>query len=165
MIEKVESHWQIPSEMHNLRADQYLARRIGRISRTRASSIIEAKDFLLDGRAVKSSSRVKSGQRATIRRLPPDHVDDVNDFDVKIIYEDNDILVVDKPPHLSIHPTANCLYKTLTHWLRKNFAGKIHPCHRIDKETSGVVVCAKNPKVESAIKKNFMYGHVQKKPI
>ena len=73
------------------------------------------------------------------------------------------MLVVNKPAGLSIHPTANCLYKTLTHWLRTQFPStKINPCHRIDKETSGLVVCAKNRSVEATLKKAFMTGDVEK---
>jgi 23S rRNA pseudouridine1911/1915/1917 synthase len=163
MDEKVESNWYIGNDMHGLRADQYLARRIGRISRERAHSIILARDFLIDNRIVKPSSRVKSGQRATLKRFAPDATSDIENFSIEKIYEDNNILVVSKPPGLNIHPTANCLYKTLTFWLRSNYPGeKIHPCHRIDKETSGIVVCAKNRPAESLIKTAFMRGEVQK---
>lgn len=150
--------------MHGLRADQYLQRYIGRISRERAQRIILAQDFLIDDKVVvKLSSRVRMGQKATLFRFAPDRMEDINDFHVGIVYEDKDILVVDKPCGLAIHPTANCLYKTLTHWLRTHYHGKrINPCHRLDKETSGLVVCAKNRASESSIKTAFMNGHVAK---
>lgn len=162
-MEKVRSSWPVSSDMHGLRADQCLKRRIGRISRARAQRIIKAQEFLLDGRPVKLSTRVKEGQLATLIRRAPDEKDDIENFKVEIVYEDNNILVVNKPYGLNIHPSANCLYKTLTHWLRVNFpAQKINPCHRIDKETSGLVVCAKNRLFESKIKSLFMRGGIKK---
>ena len=149
--------------MHGLRADQYLKRRIGRISRARVQSIIESSDFMLDNVAVKKSSRVKGGQTATLKRWAPDASIDVDGFTVEIVFDSDDLLVVNKPPGLSIHPSANCLYKTLTHWLRKNYPGqKINPCHRLDKETSGLLICAKNRLIESKIKRAFMLGLVKK---
>ncbi len=162
-MQRVQSSWAVPSPMHGLRADQCLQRRIGRISRARAQRIIKAEDFLLDGLPVKLSLRVKEGQIATLIREAPDRDEDVNDFSVAIVYEDSQILVVNKPFGLSIHPSANCLYKTLTHWLRTNYPGqKINPCHRIDKETSGLVICAKDRAIEGKIKHLFMKGQVAK---
>jgi 23S rRNA pseudouridine1911/1915/1917 synthase len=160
---KVLSHWQIPADMHGLRADQCLQRRIGRISRARAQRIILAHDFLVDQQAIKPSFRVKSGQKVSLKRFAPDFPTDIDQFFIEKIFENDDLLIVNKPPGLSIHPSANCLYKTLTYWLRKNFPRmKINPCHRLDKETSGIVVCAKNRATEGIIKKSFMVGYVKK---
>ncbi|HXW53893.1 MAG TPA: RluA family pseudouridine synthase [Myxococcota bacterium] len=160
---KVSTRFRVSPDMHGLRADQYLMRRIGWISRARAQRIILAKDFLLDNLPIKPAARVKSGQEATLMRFAPDRSNDVDDFLVETIFVDDDLLVVNKPAGLSIHPSANCLYKTLTHWLRKNYPGqKINPCHRLDKETSGLVVCAKNRQAESMIKSSFMRGLVHK---
>lgn len=162
-IEKVSSTWTIPKDMQGLRADQYLVRYIGRLSRSRAQRIISAGDFLLDDQMPKTSSRVREGQKATLRRFAPDEKTDVANFFVPVLLEDDDVLVINKPAGLSIHPSANCLYKTVTYWLKTRYPGhKIHPCHRLDKETSGIVVCAKNKKAESRIKKAFMHGLVQK---
>lgn len=160
---RVSSNWLVPNEMQGLRVDQYLQRHVGRISRERAQRIILAKDLLVDGNAVKLSSRVRAGQKITLMRFAPDSREDIEDFDVDIVHDDDDVVVINKPAGLSIHPTANCLYKTLTHWLRTRFPDeKINPCHRIDKETSGLVVCAKNRQAESLIKKAFMRGEVSK---
>jgi 23S rRNA pseudouridine1911/1915/1917 synthase len=161
--DKVASQWLITPDMHGLRADQYLKRYIGRISRSRVQRIILAQDFLIDDQAIKPSGRVRNGQRAILKRFAPDQKNDIDSFSVEILFENDDLLVINKPPGLSIHPSANCLYKTLTHWLRTNYPGqKINPCHRIDKETSGIVVCAKNRAAESHVKKGFMHGKVQK---
>lgn len=160
---KVSSSWSIPNDMHGLRADQYLARRIGRISRQRAKRIIAAQDFLLDGMVVKASSRVRNGQRATLKRFAPDSRSDIKNVDVRVVFEDDHVLVVNKPAGLTIHPSANSLYKTLTYFLRTRYLEqKINPCHRLDKETSGIVVCAKTRWAEREIKIAFMNSQVSK---
>jgi 23S rRNA pseudouridine1911/1915/1917 synthase len=159
----VENHWHIPHDMNGLRADSYVQRKIGRISRMRAQRIIVAKDFLLDGKPTKPSRRVRFGQKASLRRFAPDDVSSVDELLIEEVYSDGSLLVLNKPPHLAVHPSANCLFKTLTHWLKKNFAGqKIHPCHRIDKETSGLIICAKNRETDAFIKRSFMQGRVKK---
>jgi 23S rRNA pseudouridine1911/1915/1917 synthase len=80
------------------------------------------------------------------------------------VIEDNiDFVVVDKPAHLAVHPTARHLYQTLTHWFRIHFPDdRPHPCHRLDRETSGVLVAAKSDRAQSEIKRAFMNGTVQK---
>src|SRR5580704_795437 len=120
-INKVSCHWLVKKEFAGLRVDTYLKQHIGRISRTRVQRIIKAHDFLLNDKTLKPSARVYDGQRATLLRYAPDDKKDIDDFTVKILYEDEGILVVDKPAGLSIHPNANCLYKTLTYWLRTTF--------------------------------------------
>lgn len=160
---KVSSSWVVPHNAHGLRADQYLKRHIGRISRSRVQRIIRAKDFCLDHQDIKISSRVRSGQLATLSRFAPDHESDLDGFKVEIIFEDEDLLVLNKPSGLSVHPTANCLYRTLTYWLRQHYPHqRINPCHRLDKETSGIIICAKNSRSESEIKTAFMHSLVSK---
>lgn len=162
-MNKLENSWPVPSHLEGLRADQYLTLKIKRISRCKAKAIIDQGDFLLNDKMIKPSFRVRQGQKATLRRFPPDMKDDIKKFDVKVIYEDEDILIINKPAFLNIHPTANCLYRTLTYWLKVNYPKKkINPCHRLDKETSGIVVCAKTRPVESQIKKLFMNNQVNK---
>jgi 23S rRNA pseudouridine1911/1915/1917 synthase len=82
---------------------------------------------------------------------------------VKIVFEDVNWLVVDKPADLVVHPTANNLHHTLTGWLKQYAPGEpIHPCHRLDRETSGLLVCAKNRIAESSLKTAFQRGIVKK---
>jgi 23S rRNA pseudouridine1911/1915/1917 synthase len=160
---RVQNSWPIPADMAGLRADQYLVRRVGRISRERAQRIIESQDFLINDQVIKPSTRVKYGQTATLKRFAPDAKDDISEFDVRVIYEDDNLLVVQKPAGLNIHPSANSLYKTLTFWLKSHYPGQhLRPCHRIDKETSGLVLCAKNKRTDSVIKKSFSRNEVDK---
>src|SRR5690348_16366357 len=116
--ERLSSHWLVRSDMEGLRADTYLQRMLGCISRARAQRIIKAQDFLLDGQEVKFSKRVKEGQKATLMRFAPDTYDLLNNISMQVIFQDQQLIVVNKVDGISIHPSANCLYKTLTHWLR-----------------------------------------------
>src|SRR6516225_9965538 len=114
----VQSNWLVPPDLHGLRVDQYLQRKIGRISRSRAQRIIESADFLLDGCRVKVSQRVKYGQKVTLIRLSPDSPHDIKGLHIPVVFENNDFIILNKPAGLSMHPSANCLFKTLTYWLR-----------------------------------------------
>lgn len=162
-MKKISCHWIVPNHRNKVRADIYLKQHIGRISRNQAAKIIDNHDFLLNDQISKPSTKVFSGQKVTLWRAPPDDKNDIDNVDISILYEDDNILAINKPAGLTIHPTANCLYKTLTYWLKVTYPKvKINPCHRIDRDTSGIVICAKNKITESKIKKAFMYGHVNK---
>ncbi len=96
-------------------------------------------------RSLRKSTRVRAGQRLFARRPVPDP--DVELPEPSVLFEDDDLLVLDKPPGLAIHPTATRFRATVTHWL----AGRARPVHRLDVETSGVLVCARGAEVERAL--------------
>lgn len=154
--------WTIAGDHSGIRADHYLAGRIGRISRTRAKQIILCGDFRRQDGDLKPSQTLKAGEVVHLWRFPPNE-DELDLLSVGVLFEDEDWLVVDKPPNLAVHPTARYLHHTLTGWL-KNYAPDvpIHPCHRLDRETSGVLVCAKNRIAEAALKTCFQRGEVEK---
>ena len=159
---KVVQRWKIPDFLNGIRADHYLVHHVGRISRNKAQKIIASGDFRLEHQILKSSKRLKAGDPVELWRTPPDSPK-IQNLRVSILYEDSQFLVIDKPAHLAIHPSARYLYQTLTHWLKINYPNQpIHPCHRLDRETSGVLVCSKDAQTESNIKRAFMNGAVQK---
>ncbi len=160
---RVCQKWPIPSDAFGLRADLYLQRKMGRISRNRAQKIILNQDFLLNNQPIKSSQKVKVGEMACLWRFAPDEPDSIKDFNVEVIYEHKDFLVLNKPHGLNIHPSAKSLYKTLTFWLKVNYPNfKINPSHRLDKDTSGVVICSKNKVTDALLKKQFLKKQVKK---
>ncbi len=97
---------------------------------------------------------------------------------IKVLYEDKDILVLNKPAGLTVHPDGKTNEKTLTDWLLKKYPslknvgelaryeGKVIPrpgiVHRLDKETSGVLIIAKNQKIFEYLKKEFQERRVKK---
>jgi len=99
---------------------------------------------------------VRAGQRLFARRPVPDA--GVAVAAPTVLFEDPDLLVLDKPPGLAVHPTATRYLTTVTHWL----AGRAHPVHRLDVETSGVLVCAKTRETERALIDAFFTRDVRK---
>lgn len=162
-IERLSQTWQLPPDSSKLRADVYLQRYIGRISRNRAQRIILAKDFLIDDKMAKPSQKIRPGQKATLWRYAPDNPQDIENIKVNAVFENEDFLVVVKPPCLDVHPNAHTLYKSLTFWLKENYPQeRLTLCHRLDKETSGLIICAKNVSTDSFIKKMFFRKQIKK---
>lgn len=156
----------VPSELDGQRADVALAWKVRRLSRTRARAIIERGDLRTStDLALKPASRVVAAQDLVLWRLPPDDPVDEDAAPPRVIAERDGLLVVDKPGDLAVHPSARYLHRTLTAWLRQRAAdgaAVAHPCHRLDRETSGVLVCARGRDVERRVKGAFMRGDVKK---
>lgn len=154
--------WVVAHEHHGSRADIYLSTKIGRLSRTKAKRIIEAGDFRKRDELLRPSQVMHYGEIVRLWRLPPEE-EQLDMTSVGVVFEDNHWLVVNKPPDLAIHPTARYLNHTLTGWLKYYAPGvPVHPCHRLDRETSGIVMCAKHRKAERTLKIAFQNGEVRK---
>ena len=146
-----------------MRADVYIKTRMGRSSRALVHRILDRGEIRMDGQPLPASKRLRGGEKLELWRIKPDDPSDLDGMWVEIIENHEDFLAINKPPGLAIHPTAKDLHKTLTYWLQVNYPNEpIHPCHRLDRETSGIILCAKNKKAESAIKKSFEQGLIKK---
>lgn len=145
------------------RLDRYLAEKIRRLSRTRIQRIIK-EDLLWDGpRPLKPSTLVWPGLAFRLRRQRDP--EPVCERDFGVAYEDEKILVVDKPAGLPVHPSARYFHHTLTAVLRERQpeGEKWDIAHRLDRETSGLVACGKLPEATRALKDLFSRaGAVQK---
>lgn len=152
----------VPKEFAGWRADLFIANRIPRLSRTRIQKIVRVAGFDAAGRPLKPHRILSAGETITLYRPRPDEPPVQRFFDV--LYEDNDILAVDKPAGLPVHPTARYHLNTLTALLRERYGNeKPSLAHRIDSETSGIVLCAKNKDVESALKVMFAKRAIEKR--
>ncbi len=138
-----------------LRLDRFIARRLPRVSRARASRL-EVVDLADPSRAFKKSSPVRAGMVLFVSRPMPDEPDALPE--PTVVHEDAELLVLDKPPGLAAHPTASRYRATVTHWL----AGRAQIVHRLDLETSGVLVCAKTPETERTLKEAFAGREMKK---
>ena len=106
--------------------------------------------FFADGTPILANRRVEAGQVISFE-LPPEGegVAPQDDIPVDVVYEDAFALVVEKPPHLAVHPTLNYPLDTLANgyaaWaLRQGRSPVFRPVNRIDKDTSGLVLAAQN---------------------
>ena len=154
------------------RLDAYLAAAHPAISRSRWKQLIEAGHVLLNGVAVrKSNTALSSGSELRCDLPEPEPVGLVaTDIPLAILYEDADLIVLNKPAGLVVHPApghaADTLVNALLHHCSdlQGIGGELRPgiVHRLDKDTSGVLVVAKNEAAVAALVAQFSSHFVQK---
>ena len=151
----------VPSECAGWRLDHFLKRRIGRLSRTRIQSIIGDQIFFSDGRTVRPAAPVRAGETIWLRRPAPIEPDVPRHFEV--LYEDPSVLCIDKPAGLPMHTTAKFWRNTLTALLRERYPGqRMDVAHRIDRETSGVLLIARGHDAASFLTRAFARRAIEK---
>jgi 23S rRNA pseudouridine1911/1915/1917 synthase len=144
----------VPAETNGARLDRALVQLFPDRSRSAMARLIEEGHVSVNGRpAVKTSLRVEEGQTIEVDFPPPEPATvESQDLPLTILYEDADIVVIDKPAGLVVHPAAGHRDQTLVNALLfhvrdlSGVGGEIRPgiVHRLDKETSGVMIIAKN---------------------
>jgi len=154
----------VGSEAAGGRLDAFVAGQLRDTSRTRIQRAIEDGDVLVNEHTAKSSYRVRAGDRVEIDLPEPPPVElRPEPIPLDVVYEDDDLVVVDKPAGLVVHPGAGQEAGTLANALVYHFnrlsgsAGRIRPgiVHRIDKETSGLLVVAKNDVAHEKLSEQF----------
>jgi len=154
-----------PDEAGN-RLDRVLASRFGDLSRSRLKRLVEAGQVQLDGKAVSDPAfKVKASQVFTVTVPPPESgAIEPQAMDLKILFEDAHILVLDKPAGLVVHPAPGNPDRTLVNALIAHcgdslvgIGGVKRPgiVHRLDKDTSGVMVIAKTEATHRALSADF----------
>lgn len=144
----------IPEEAAGERLDKWIASLDIGLTRSAVQGLIEDGRILVGGKAVVKNYRTKPGQMVVIQIPPPEEIEIVpQDIPLEILYEDNDLLVVNKPKGMVVHPAAGNYDHTLVNALMfhcegslSGINGVIRPgiVHRIDKNTSGLLIVAKN---------------------
>jgi 23S rRNA pseudouridine1911/1915/1917 synthase len=157
----LELTFRVAREYAGWRADRFIANRIPRLSRTRVQRILKKFAFDEAGKQVKPNRVLREGEKITVYKMPPDEPDTPLHFDV--IYEDEWLMAVDKPAGLPVHPTARYLKNTLTGLLEERY-GPDRPIltHRLDAETSGIVLCSRGLESERLVKRMFAQRKVKK---
>lgn len=149
-----------------LRIDRFLADKMPRISRNRIQMAADAGALFVNDRAVKSNYKVKPGDRVALKlERPPYELEIIpEEIPLDIVYEDPYLLVVNKQPGLVVHPGhgnyTGTLVNALAYHLRddKNYDAndpRLGLVHRIDKETSGLLLVAKNAEVRTHLSRQF----------
>lgn len=149
-----------------LRIDKFLMNRIENATRTRIQAAADAGNILVNGKATKSSYKVKPGDVITIvlTHPPRDREIKPENIPLNIVYEDDDLVIVNKPPGLVVHPGYGNYSGTLVNGLMYHFqhlplfkSGEARPglVHRIDKDTSGIMILGKNEVAMSKLAKQF----------
>jgi len=153
------------------RLDTVVSAHLPECSRSFAAARIREGDFIIDGNLKKPGYRVKTGETITGQIPPPETIDyDPEPIDLDILYEDKDIIVVNKQPGLVVHPAPGHYTGTLVNGLLyhcpdiEGIGGKIRPgiVHRLDKDTSGVIVVAKNDAAHNHLSDQFKSRETKK---
>ena len=149
-----------------LRIDKFLTDKIANISRNRIQDAADTGNILVNGKAVKSNYKIKPNDEISIvLSYPPINIEIIpQDIPIRILYEDSEIIIVDKQAGLVVHPGVGNFEGTLLNavafHLKDNPAfdpndANVGLVHRIDKDTSGILLLAKTPDAKTKLSKQF----------
>ena len=153
------------------RLDRYVAARLGDLSRTMVQRLIDDGCITLNGVACQASHKIGPGDMIVVRVPPPTPTElSAEDIPLTIVYEDSDLIVIDKPAGLVVHPAAGHGSGTLVNALLgyvpdlEGIGGEVRPgiVHRLDKNTSGLMVAAKNDRALHYLQQQFKARTVKK---
>ncbi len=149
-----------------VRIDKYLFERIVNASRNRIQTAADAGFVMANGKPVKSSNKVKPLDVLTVMMDRPKYDNDIvpEDIPLDIVYEDDDLMVINKPAGLVVHPGCGNYHGTLVNaiaWHLRDVPSynpndpQVGLVHRIDKDTSGLLVVAKTPDAKTSLGLQF----------
>jgi 23S rRNA pseudouridine1911/1915/1917 synthase len=165
------SHLRVSAEDAGERLDRYLATRLPELSRTRIQELIAEERVLVAGQPARASHRVAEGESVQIEVLSRSPLAaEAEDIPIELLYEDDDIVVVNKPAGMIVHSGAGqsrgTLVNALLHRLGtlSSTAGPIRPgiVHRLDRGTSGTLVVARNDAAHRSLSEQFGAREVEK---
>ena len=141
-------------ESKNQRLDAFLASSLDGLTRSQATRLIESGEVAVNGRAVGKSYKLAGGEDIAVTLPEPEPVEAVpQDIPLDVVYEDADVIVVNKPSGMVVHPAPGHPDGTLVNALLYHCAGTLSGIggalrpgivHRIDRDTSGLIIVAKN---------------------
>jgi 23S rRNA pseudouridine1911/1915/1917 synthase len=168
---------EVPAEASGQRLDHFLATHLEGVSRSRVQMLIDQGDVLVDGAPHKASLKLRGGERITVTGEPhPAPLKAVPEaIPLDVVYEDADLAVVNKPAGMMVHAGSGAtddarsrgtLVNALLHRFQalSSTGGDLRPgiVHRLDKETSGLIVVAKNDRAHAALGAMFAGRRVEK---
>ena len=156
-----------------LRIDKFLFNRIVNVSRNKIQTAARAGNILINDKPVKSNYKVRPGDVVSvILTHPPREVEILpEDLPLEVVYEDEDVIVVNKAPGMVVHPAhanyTGTLLNALAGYFQKSGAKEVengfgYLVHRIDKDTSGLLLVAKNELAQTRLAKQFFSHSVER---
>ena len=162
----------IVKENNQKRLDYYVTDKLSKVSRTTAQRLIEEGKILVNGKKQKASYKPEEGDVISIEIPEAKDVElKAQDIPVPVVYEDNDIIVVNKPKGMVVHPANGNPDGTLVNAIMaickdslSGIGGEIRPgiVHRLDKDTSGLLIVAKNDKAHVNMSEQIKNHEVKK---
>ena len=161
----------VPEEKEGQRLDHYLVQMVANISRSRLSNLIRNGFVFVNDSSSKAGNRLKAGDRVEVTIPSPEPVAITPEkVEFEVLHEDDDLLVIAKPPGVVVHPASGHKKGTLVHGLLAHcenlsgISGVERPgiVHRLDKDTSGVMVIAKSDRSHHGLVELFKTRQVKK---
>ena len=161
----------IRDEDSRTRLDIYLSRNCPELTRSRIKKLIESGHVLVNGSTAKAGAGLSAGDVVDLKVPEPEKSSlEPEEIPLEVLYEDRNILVLDKPPHMVVHPSlghgSGTLVNALLHHCRdlSGIGGVTRPgiVHRLDKGTSGVMVVAKNDSAHLSLSRQFKDHTIQR---
>lgn len=162
----------VNQEEANIRIDSYLTQKKDGISRVAVQRLLGKEKILVNGKKVKPSYKIQENDEIMIEEEKPKEIElKAQDIPIEIIYEDKDIIVVNKPKGMVVHPANGNPDGTLVNAIMaickdslSGIGGEIRPgiVHRIDKDTSGILIVAKNDKAHINLSEQIKKHEVKK---
>ncbi|HEV7892280.1 MAG TPA: RluA family pseudouridine synthase [Pyrinomonadaceae bacterium] len=165
LTEETALVFDVSEEDAGARLDAFLAARVEGVSRTTLKRAIEEGDVLVGGRESKPSYKLRAGERVEAELPEPPAAEvEPEDIPLEIVHEDDEVIVVNKPTGLVVHPAAGVRTGTLANALAFRFRNSelgnqqsIRPgiVHRLDRDTSGLIVVAKTARAHESLSDQF----------
>ncbi len=164
----------VPFDFHGYRIDRFLQNQIKDLSRSRLQTLIHEGQVRLNDVIIKNNSKkIKEEDKIKVNFPPPkETLIKPNKIPLNILYDDEDIIIINKSPGVVVHPGAGNYEETIVNGLLfkyknqlSSIGGKLRPgiVHRIDKDTSGVIVVAKNDNAHINLSKQFSDHTIKRK--
>lgn len=154
------------------RLDKFLAAALPQHSRARLQALIKSGQVQIDSKSIKKSGHILIGSESVLVRVPPAEPTDLvpEDIPLDIIFENDEVIVVNKPAGLVVHPAVGHTHGTLIHAALahapqiEGVGGELRPglVHRLDKDTSGLILLAKNERAQRFLQAQFQSREVRK---
>jgi 23S rRNA pseudouridine1911/1915/1917 synthase len=170
--EKYVVSYPVLQEHDNLRLDQFVMTCMPTLSRQYLKKKIDKGEVVITGRKPphKPSVKVHYGEKVTITTHNDGSIEDElwrgvpvpRDQAPGIVFEDSGLLVINKPPFMITHPAGKNLFYCATVWFETIYKHTIHSIHRLDRETSGILMLGKNPKTTQQLSQLFEDDKVKK---
>jgi 23S rRNA pseudouridine1911/1915/1917 synthase len=153
------------------RLDAFVARNVADLTRAAVQRLLESGLVTVDGRTEKASYRLRPGERVQVLIPPPtEAAPQAETIPLTVLYEDPDLIVINKPAGMSVHPGAGVSSGTLVNALLAHcrdlsgIGGELRPgiVHRIDKDTTGVLVVAKNDRAHDHLSRQFQAHSIKR---
>src|SRR6516162_7848685 len=161
----------VPKEHARMRLDLFLVKSLPEFSRSRIQQLIRAGFVRVGGATTRPHQSVRSGDKIEVTEPPPEKIQTKPEaIPLTILYEDDDLIVINKASGMTVHPGAghgeHTLVNALLHHCHtlSGIGGKERPgiVHRLDKETSGCIVIAKNDETHRVLSAQFAARSVEK---